>query len=322
MPEDREPQGHLDLQDLHRRWSQCDQLRQSAQQAAARWDRRTLCPRTVDERLVGGHRGYAAAERYLTTSDENHDALISLLEHHGATPTAPWNLLRPSFESAFYALWLLTPEDSVERRRRGIRLEWLDDIAATKFHEVALGNRDVLRQIGIPSETVPLPRVNANHQTYVAEADATRLPYRTTKHRKQVNHRPARVNVEQALSDLFPGDELMTLAHTITWKTLSGLQHSEASALLRVTDRSPVGSYPGGRRFLLTINDGAFYLACLATTTLRALAWARYGECHRPARSNDPIDLAALRDIVARYRTASSGESESTQRSTPDDCLM
>lgn len=305
MPRTDEPTGQLDLRDLRYRWRQCEQLRDSAQQSAARWDSRIVCPRSVDEPLVAGHRAYAAAERYLNTADENHEALVSLLEHHGATPTAPWNLLRPTFEAAFYALWLLSPQDTRERRRRGVRLEWLDDIEAEKFHRVALGNSEVLEQLGILHETVAMPPIRENTETYVKEADATGLPYSTTRHRRQVNRRPARVNVEEELKGLFPDEGLMSLAHAVTWKTLSGIQHSEAGALLRVTDRSTVGAYPGGQRLHLTINDGAFYLACLVTASMRAFAWSRYGECHRPARSNEPIDLVAIRDIFSRYRSGS-----------------
>ncbi|WP_169744287.1 hypothetical protein [Knoellia aerolata] len=256
--------------------------------------------------MVAGHRAYAAAERYLTTSDENHDALASLLAHHGASATAPWNLLRPSFEAAFYALWLLSPSDSQQRRQRGVRLEWLDDIETEKFHRVALGNREVLQQLGLGDAAAKIPPYRENTDTYVREANATGLAFQTTRHRRQVNHRPARVNVENELGGLFPEEGLMSLAHTTTWKTLSGIQHAEAGALLRVTDRSSLGGYPGGQRLHLTINDGAFYLACLVTASMRAFAWSRFGECHRPARSNEPVDLRAMRDMFTRYPAASS----------------
>ena len=307
VPRDLEPRGTLDLQDLHHRWEQSEQLRSFAQQSVQRWDRRVVCPRTVDEGQVGGHRVYAAAERFLSTADENHDALLSLLKHHGATPTAPWNLLRPSFESAFYALWLLNPEDSVERRRRAIRIEWLDDEQAQKYQAVALGNREMLAKIGVQPETVRLPEVHENMATYKSEADATGLRYDTKQHRRHVTYRPHQLNVEALLGDLLPNDPLSTLVLQTTWKTLSGIQHAQGNALLRVSDHSSVGHYPGGQRLLLTMNDGAFYLACLATTMLRGLGWSRYGACHRAIRSNEPVDLAAMRDLLIRFRSGASG---------------
>jgi hypothetical protein len=51
---------------------------------------------------------------------------------------------------------------------------------------------------------------------------------------------------------------------------------------------------------LLTTNDAAFYTASISTTLLRLLAWRRFGDCHRPIRSTDPIDLAPLRAIAAK----------------------
>lgn len=229
---EHEPEGTLNLGDLQRRWSECQRQRAYAVSAAQSAGAQVLCARNVDEPQVGGHRVYAAAERYLTIADENHDALVSLLEHHGASPTAPWNLLRPTFEASFYARWLLRPEESITRRRRGIQLEWLDDEAARRFGNLARSNPRLLEELGMPA--------------------------------------------------------------------LSGIQHSQGSAMLRVSDTRRVGEYPGGQQVHMTINDGAFYTAAMATTLLRTLAWVRFGECHRPLRSSAPVDLTPLKEIAAR----------------------
>ena len=50
-----------------------------------------------------------------------------------ACHTAPWDLLRPTFEASFYAPRLLTSDDSRARRSRGVQVEWLDDEAARKY---------------------------------------------------------------------------------------------------------------------------------------------------------------------------------------------
>lgn len=88
----------------------------------------------IDERQTAGRRVYMGAQRCLSSAWDNHDALLALLRHHGATQFAPWNLLRPTFEASFYALWLLDPDDSLERRRRGLRFEWLDELEHRTYY--------------------------------------------------------------------------------------------------------------------------------------------------------------------------------------------
>lgn len=75
--------------------------------------------------------------------------------------------------------------------------------------------------------------------------------------------------------------------------------------MLRVSDTTQVGEYPGGQQVHMTVNDDAFYMAAMATTLLRTLAWVRYGECHRPFRSSAPVDLTPLREIATRATRAS-----------------
>lgn len=302
MPQPREPDGTLDLGDLEVRWAQVDQVRVKSLASERGWDRRLLCARSLDDGRVGAHRTYAAAERYLSIADENHDALTSLLRHHGATPTAPWNLLRPSFESAFRALWLLNPEDGQERRRRGVHLEWLDDEAARKYRNVTLRDPALLKRLGVPEEALAASREGdrVNAKVYQREADELGLPYRTKDWQgRTIKPAPFQVNVEDQLGKLIPDDKVLTLGLLTTWKTLSGITHSEGSALLRVSDHSTESEYKGGRQVRITINDSAFYMAAITTTVLRVLAWGQYGVCHEAA-SNAPVDLSPLQEIVAR----------------------
>lgn len=302
VPQPRRPDGTLELGDLPDRWSQAALVRSHAEKSERAWDRRLLCARSLDEGRVGAHRTYAAASRYLSIADENHDALATLLEHHGATPTAPWNLLRPSFEAAFRALWLLSPPDSLERRRRGVQLEWLDDEAARKYRNVTLQDPELLRRLGVPDDALRDSHDGgrANTEVYQLEADELGLPYRTEDWKgRTIAPAPFPVNVEAQLGKLVPKDRLLTLGLRTTWKTLSGITHSEGSALLRVSDQQTEGEYEGGRQVRLTINDSAFYVAAISTTLLRVLAWTRFGKCHEPD-GHAPVDLSLLRTVVAR----------------------
>src|SRR3954463_15557353 len=62
---------------------------------------RLLSAGAFDESQPTGHRAYMEATRYLSVAEDNHEALLALLEHRGATLWAPWSLLRPIFEASF-----------------------------------------------------------------------------------------------------------------------------------------------------------------------------------------------------------------------------
>ncbi|SHN48211.1 hypothetical protein [Cryptosporangium aurantiacum] len=97
---------------------------------------RLLSARAFDESQVAGPRTYMAVTRYLNVARDNHEALLALLEHRGATLWAPWSLLRPTFEAAFYATWILDPEQGKERRVRGLRCE-VRDFRERRNHRAA-----------------------------------------------------------------------------------------------------------------------------------------------------------------------------------------
>lgn len=124
----------MDLGELPARWQTLEALYRLARDELQARDPDILHARMIDEGQTAGRRAYMGAQRCLSVAWDNHDALISLLRHHGATQFAPWNLLRPTFEASFYALWLLDPEDSIERRRRGLMFEWLDELEHRTYY--------------------------------------------------------------------------------------------------------------------------------------------------------------------------------------------
>ena len=109
--------GQVDLSRLSERWQLLEALYDAARAVIDNRSPDGLCARMIDERQVAGHRVYMTAERYLGVAWDNHAALVALIQSpHGLTPSAPWNLLRPTFEAAFHAVWVLDPEESLERR--------------------------------------------------------------------------------------------------------------------------------------------------------------------------------------------------------------
>ena len=124
----RIPMGQLDL-------GRVSNMRHVVDLSWARADRamdsdvgQILTTRRMDEAQVAGTRVDIGAHAQLLNAMDNLDGLWALLQHHGATTWAPWNLLRPAFEAAFRALWVLEPTEGLTRRRRGLRLEVINYI--------------------------------------------------------------------------------------------------------------------------------------------------------------------------------------------------
>jgi len=124
----RIPMGQLDL-------GRVSNMRHVVDLSWARADRamdsdvgQILTTRRMDEAQVAGTRVDIGAHAQLLNAMDNLDGLWALLQHHGATTWAPWNLLRPAFEAAFHALWVLEPTEGLTRRRRGLRLEVINYI--------------------------------------------------------------------------------------------------------------------------------------------------------------------------------------------------
>ena len=109
-----------------------------------------------------------AATRYLNVARDNHEALLALLRHHGATLWAPWSLLRPTFETSFVAAWILDPEDGRERRARGLRCEILDYYEQRR-HRAAFKAFPEVRKL---LETSDQDAEKGSLNTYRAEAAA------------------------------------------------------------------------------------------------------------------------------------------------------
>lgn len=258
--------GDIDLSELARRWRLLDALYATAEKVIAGRDTQILCARTVDEGQVAGHRVYRAAESHLNIARDNHHALKALISgSHGLTTFAPWNLLRPEFEAAFYAAWVLDPDDSLERRRRALRLELIDQ----RDHELYVA--EVMAMAGSPatehlSDDFHEYRVSdeevreRNGAVYRAEAEQLGLPY-------------PRVQSVQVRDELGRLSTCRMAPHVdvwlrSTWRGLSGIQHGRTSAVLRSTNLRDRQDTAHGVRGLLDVNDDAFLNAAHAATSL------------------------------------------------------
>lgn len=215
---------------------------------------RILSARAFDEAQPAGHRTYMSVTRYLGVARDNHEALLGLLEHHGATMWAPWSLLRPTFESSFLAAWLLHPEDGSERRARGLRCEILDAHEQRKHR----AEFKVLPQARDLVEASEKKWESGSLKTYRAEAAALGRTFDKLRQRIDVAGELPKLSFVREQKQLSP----FLIA---TWRQLSGFEHGFGWALLSGTNRKVGVEIPGGVDAELVINDESFVNAAKST---------------------------------------------------------
>lgn len=252
----------LNLGSLPLQWQATEAAQARATAVASTWQTMQLTARVFDEAQPAGPRTYINATRYLQIAADNHSAFRSLIQSHGVTHWAHWNLLRPVLEASFHAAWILDPAEGVERRRRGLRTEVLDARERSKWV-------DALRKAGLASEPLDaLARSDARSTTvYRREADELGLPW-------------SRARGPIALVDELPKLECLQQMYqgpvgallTALWRRLSGSQHGMSYALLVGTDQDRDVPIPGGSEIHLTANDDDFVMQCQLVNSLHLAA--------------------------------------------------
>ncbi|GAA1384694.1 hypothetical protein [Catellatospora chokoriensis] len=122
-----QPTGQkVNLGNLPDYWAMVAREFQALEDLPSLSEARLLSARAFDESQVAGPRTYMAVQRYIGVARDNHEALLALLQHHGASLWAPWSLLRPIFEASFFATWILDPDSGRDHRLRGLRSEVLN----------------------------------------------------------------------------------------------------------------------------------------------------------------------------------------------------
>src|SRR5689334_1447116 len=114
-----ENMGSLDMGETERHWNAIFEIAERLDDAEDKADV-GLTARKFDEAQPAGHRAYMLASGHILTGLEHIDALRSLITSFGATPRAPWTLLRAVFEAGFWSTWLMEPDDGLTRRQRGL----------------------------------------------------------------------------------------------------------------------------------------------------------------------------------------------------------
>lgn len=256
----------MDLGSLPTDWAVVARLHAQIEQTDNNRSATVLTARLLDEAQTAGPRTYITAHRYLQIAFDNHSALIGLLQHHGATPWAPWNLMRPVFEAAFYVLWILDPDQGRDRRRRGLRAEVMDFKEQRKWVES-------LTAAGLSNDTVQQLNRRRTEVTQIYQQEAAELSV-TWDRTQQAIQLTAEIPKIQALLETHgnPGTALFVS----TWRRLSGFQHGLSYALQVGAEVTKAVTIPGGQTVHLTINDEDFVNTAKLTSALHMAALQLY----------------------------------------------
>jgi hypothetical protein len=244
----------MDLENLPEYWRKIDALFERLETLSGANNSTVLSAKAFDEAQIAGRRTYMEVTRYLGVARDNHQALLALLEHHGATLWAPWSLLRPTFEASFYACWILDPEDGRKRRGRGLRCEILDAKEQRKHRAAFRAFPEADKLIDEWDQRTQLTSV----QTYKDEA----VKLGTTYDKLQQS-----VNVTDELPRLSAArlDRTIGPFFVATWRMLSGFEHGLGWAMLAGSDKTQQTAIDGGYDAHFVINDQAFVNAAKTT---------------------------------------------------------
>lgn len=234
----------------------------------------SLAARQVDRAQTAGHRPYISAYRLLTTARENHQAFLGHVEAMGFGPNAPFNLLRPVLESSLWAIWLLDPSQSHDRRRRGLHFEVLDHKAEIAYLEELGRTSD-----GRAFRDAAAKRGATAGSSYRKDADALRLDYTTLT--RGINLTDEIPKLQWIVSHY--GSDFARLI-TAEWRRLSGYQHTKAWASVLGSDRTFVAKIEGGEVAHLVASDDGISLAVSTSGLVFLEALRLYiHRCTKPA---------------------------------------
>jgi hypothetical protein len=264
----RIPSGVLDLADVSRMSNvlhgRIEQFRRIEAQYRLN---HLLTQRRFDEARPAGKRTYIHASQGVETAWENYSAVFGLVQGaHGATPVAPYNLIRPAFEAAFYALWALEPEDGRERCLRGLRIafednrqrsNWIEELI--KIPELTDAQRQLMRE--------PVAKAG---KVYRDEAQALGS-WPAASQRPKVEQEIPKL---QHIVDL--ADPLILHMTVAAWKQLSGFQHGHIYAIVGGSAVSREFEIPGGAHVRVTMRDQDFGIAMQQAALMQLWAVETY----------------------------------------------
>lgn len=249
-------------------WERLDVL-EGKMEEADRWFARTnvLSDRRLDGAHRAGIRAYILANSFIGRARENHLLLVQTFTTPGVNvfPHATTNIIRPAFEAAARALWILDGEDAGERRLRGLRSAWEDHNESRKW---AAELMIPLLMDGTAIEAKQT-RQAAISKRYRDDASDLNLPW--SRVTQAMNFRDEIGKISFLATDA----SLAAFLRAI-WRRMSGVQHGMSYAGLLGSQRTQENAIPGGVEALLVPDDDSLLTECRASALIQQWALQRY----------------------------------------------
>ncbi|ROR55446.1 hypothetical protein EDD41_2720 [Luteococcus japonicus] len=271
--------GETNLGNLPMVWKSLDLLYRQVDEANSAHRRgNLLSERRFDEATATGRRTYITARSFMAAARDSNRALVKMLQMDGIRPFATWSAIRPAFECAFYAAWMLEPDLGHSRMKRGLCI-------AINEHKSHAQRRKLQKEIALAWGDVPadhpdlvrVAEINREHEAlYTAEANALGLTYQKAG---------AKVNIVDELPKMSFGDitdPWVPKWMTLVWRELSAATHGDQGAIVGLSDRQQSFEIPGGQHVLLSPNDDSLMGAMYASVGMQRRAMELFIERSSP----------------------------------------
>lgn len=237
--------GGIDLTSLEKSWMNLEKCYEKVRRVDSNYRAGVVfTKRRFEEASDPGERLYFQAAGLLAVAYDHQQALQDMMRS-AIHPFSVWGLIRPAFEAAFHVVWILDPDDSQERMRRGLRLAG-DELRSRKARDKAgkkvMGgqrNKDVQRRERRNQEL---------GKKFEKEAQALHMGKNLIG--KRVDPEKEFPKLESLRIDKVDGNYFY-----LAWRILSALQHGDMNAVAEVSDISKVIKIPGGWQTSTTVND-------------------------------------------------------------------
>ena len=226
-----------------------------------------LTDRRLDSSHRAGIRAYITASQLIGFAREHQHFLEASLTLPGSHvyPHATPNLIRPAFESALIALWILDGPNADERRLRGLRHCWEDQRQSNNWADELL----VSSLVDVTTTDRVREARDVVRKRYHADAADLHLTW------DQVTRRPDLLKAIDSLTHVDRQPLLKPFLRSI-WRRLSGLQHGLSYASLLSAEMEVKVPVPGGLQVTLLTDDDALMTDCKASALVQSWAMHTY----------------------------------------------
>lgn len=259
---------HFDASELLPLWRRLDELERQMGDANRQFQRNNvLSRRRLDCSNAAGVNAYIVASSLIATARENQFLLEATMTTPGmgVGPQSTPNLIRPAFEAAAWALWILDGQHAQERRLRGLQRAWEDQRQSDAW-------LNELRPMVPPEDQQKATeRQGAIAHSFRKKADEAGIPWAQVTQKRNLTAELTKLRV---LRD----DEVLRRTMVAFWRKLSGIQHGFVYAALLGSSRADrhAVKIEGGWEVTLVTDDASLFADCQASAALQLWAMSTY----------------------------------------------